>query len=821
MTFALRRALTLLAAHAALAPLAASAQPAAPAPTAPDIATSSALSMAAGDRRIELTAIADGVVRIRMARQGGPLPEDASWAVGRALRQARVAARIEGNVLETAAMRITVDPATLAIRTTDPAGRVILADDAEALRIEGKGFALRKRMGIGEHIFALGDKTGVLDRRGRSFVNWNTDAFGYKAGEDPIYKSIPFYISSGGPGGAYGLLLDNSWRAWFDFGHREADVLAFGADDGPIDYYLIAGPAMPEVVRRYTALTGRAPLPPRWALGYQQSRWSYETEQEVRELAARLRKERVPTDVIWLDIDYQDRNRPFTINRQRFPDFPGMVRDMDAQGIKMVAITDLHIAHAPGEGYAPYDSGTAGDHFVRNPDGSTYVAPVWPGPSVFPDFTRKATRDWWGSLYGPLTAAGVAGIWNDMNEPAVFETPTKTMPTDVRDRIDSDDFAPRTTTQAEIHNVFGMQNSRATFDGLLKLRPDERPFVMTRASYAGGQRYAATWTGDNSSSWEHLKLSVAQTINLGLSGFTWTGADVGGFVGGATPELMTRWFQYATFAPIFRDHANKIAPRAEPWVDGPEHLAIRRRFVEERYRLLPYFYALADRSARSGDPLMRPLFYDYPEMLQAGCDATMSFTLGARLLIAGSPKPEAAVPYEACLPKGGWYDYWSGAAVSAPPSADGLSTALMLTPHIETLPVFVRAGTILPRQPLVQSTSHRPEGALELHVYPGPGCTGELYDDDGHSLAHQRGVFLRQSLSCTASDKGVTRLSFGKREGSWKPWWNAIRVTIHGGQPYRAALNGRALAVESAAGSASFTLPDQRGEASVELVPGG
>ena len=304
-----------------------------------------------------------------------------------------------------------------------------------------------------------------------------------------------------------------------------------------------------------------------------------------------------------------------------------------------------------------------------------------------------------------------------MNEPAVFETPTKTMPLDTVHHIASDDFAPRAASHAEIHNVYGMENTRATYDGLRTLRPDDRAFVMTRASYAGGQRYAVTWTGDNSSTWDHLRLSVHQLINLGLSGFSYSAADVGGFTGGPSPELLTRWFEIATFTPVFRDHSSKGTPRAEPWVDGPEQLAIRRRFVDERYRLMPYLYALADQNARTGDPIMRPVFYDYPDAIHASCDQSMSFMVGKALLVAAPPKMESPEPYEVCLPKGGWYDYWTGlpataiarpsdtvvssAAQTVPGAADD-SDKITETPRLDSLPVFVRAGTILPRQPLVR-----------------------------------------------------------------------------------------------------------------------
>jgi alpha-glucosidase len=412
---------------------------------------------------------------------------------------------------------------------------------------------------------------------------------------------------------------------------------------------------------------------------------------------------------------------------------------------------------------------------------------VWPGPSVFPDFTSSRTRAWWATNFKPLIEDGVAGFWNDMNEPSVFND-LKTMPLDTVHRIDSDDFAPRNASHAEIHNVYGMENTRATYDAMRALRPNERAFVMTRASYAGGQRYAVTWTGDNSSSWDHLRLMVHQLLNLGLSGFAYAGADVGGFTGGPSPELMTRWFEVAAFTPIFRDHSAKDTPRAEPWVDGPEHLVIRRRFVEERYRLMPYLYALADENSRTGDPLMRPVFYDYPEVAKAGCDQSMTFTLGKALLIAPPPKMESPEPYEICLPPGGWYDYWTGKNVTGEAAGrvggDGASHVTE-TPSLEKLPVFVRAGTILPRQALVQSTSETPSGPLYLEIFPGRDCSGTIYLDDGHSTAFQRGHFLRQTIQCRSGPGGQLVIIFNRREGDYVPWWKEIQIGVHDGLAMR------------------------------------
>ena len=492
-----------------------------------------------GKMILQVVALRDDVLRIRQATNG-QLPEDASWAVPQSIRHESVSVTPESpNALgfHTKSLRVHIDPATLALSITDLDGNV-LQEDAPGWPVESHGekFRVYKQMPADEHYFGLGDKIGPLDRRGQSFRLWNTDSFGFQESTDPIYKSIPFFLTMRA-GRSMGFLLDNTWSSSFDFGRVERNLYSFAAEGGPIDYYVFYGPDPKQVVRTYAWLTGTAPLPPLWSLGFQQSRYSYETEVRLREIASRLRADKIPADVLYLDIDFQKNNRPFTVDPDRFPHFQQMLSDLKQQNFHVVVITDLHIAYLPNAGYAPYDSGAAGDHFVKNPDGSTFVGTVWPGPSVFPDFTRQQTRAWWGTLYKDFLSQGVAGFWNDMNEPSVFSTPNHTMPDDVQHRIDEPGFRSRTATHLEIHNVFGMQNSRATYDGLRKLNPDLRPFVLTRATYPGGQRYAATWTGDNTSSWNHLRLTTPMLLNLGLSGFGLSGADVGGFIGTPKPEL--------------------------------------------------------------------------------------------------------------------------------------------------------------------------------------------------------------------------------------------------------------------------------------------
>jgi alpha-glucosidase len=769
-----------------------------------------------GALRMRIDALGDDLLRVRIA-PAGVYPEDASWVVPAELRAHRVSVQAwtdaQATGFRTAALSVQIERRPLRLVVANLQGQILSEDSLqEAIELHGPAFTLHKRLPATEHYFGLGDKTGPLDRRGEAFVNWDTDAFGFQESTDPIYKSIPFFIATGGAAGSYGIFLDNSWRSWFDFGRQNPEVLSFGAADGPIDYYLIYGPALKRVVERYTDLSGKAPLAPLWALGFQQSRYSYMSAAEVRGIAQRMRAERVPADVIWLDIDYQDRNRPFTTNSVTFPDLAELVRDVRRQGIRLVAITDLHIADAPGQGYEPYESGAAGDHFLRRADGSTYVGTVWPGPAVFPEFTASRTREWWGNLYAGFMAEGIVGFWNDMNEPAIFLTASKTMPPDVRHRIEEPGFAARTATHAEIHNLYGMENSRATFDGMRRLAPDERPFVMTRASFAGGQRYAVTWTGDNSSTWNHLKLSISMLLNLGLSGFSYSGADVGGFKGAPSADLLTRWMEIAAFTPVFRAHSANDSTRREPWIDGPQHTAIRRHFVEERYRLMPYLYALADENARTGAPLMRPVFYEYPDALQGPCDQSSTFLLGDRLLVAPPPNFESPAAYNICLPSGHWYDYWSGAPVervkivSAPGATGPAAQVVSALPSLASLPVYVRAGTILPRQPLVQSTAETPQGPLSLEIYPGDDCHGVLYADDGHTLRYERGGYLRQALRCAAS-AGELKVMFEARSGGFHPWWTQLQIHVHGWRGAASAtLAGHEVAAQADAKSQVLTL---------------
>ncbi|HEX4155876.1 MAG TPA: glycoside hydrolase family 31 protein [Acidobacteriaceae bacterium] len=787
----------------------------------------------------EVLALRDDVLRVRVSPTG-QLPEDASWAALPSARHAAAAVTIENNAnavgFKTKAVQVEISRSDLSITVRDRSGRII-QEDARPVCFQGNAFRIFKRMPADEHYFGLGDKTGPLDRRGEAFDLWNTDAYRFQESTDPIYKSIPFFITFR-EGTAAGIFLDDTWRTSFDFGTESPDFYSFGAVNGPLDYYIFTGPTPRKVVEAYAWLTGKPPLPPLWVLGFQQSRYTYTPVEKLMDVADRLRVDKIPADALYLDIGFQEKNRPFTVDKTAFPDFAGTVATLTKLNFHLVVITDLHIAKLPGHGYVPYDSGMAQNQFVHNPDGSVFSGIVWPGPSVFPDFTRKATREWWGGLYRQFVSDGVAGFWNDMNEPSVFNTPNKTFPLDVIHRIDSDDFAKRTATHAEIHDVYGMENSRATFDGLRNLHPDERPFVLTRATYAGGQRYAATWTGDNSSTWNHLRMTAPMLENLGLSGFSFSGADVGGFAGTPPADLLTRWMEIAAFQPIDRDHTEIGTGAQEPWVGGPVQEDIRRRFLDERYRLLPYLYTLAEESSHIGLPMMRPIFLDYPKAATDGHPIDIDtgvgdeFLLGHDLLIAPSPYPEEPDAYTVEFPTADWYDYWTGKRVEDPPhavakvatglppsAADLVPLTTEIHPTLASLPVFVRGGAILPIEPLVQSTNEMPHGPLTLRIYAGPACRGSLYLDDGHTYAFQQGDFLRMSFTCQVSaDTLAIRIS---RQGSYRAWWKDLRLEVYGWQPRKGiALKGgepEPLSLQRSGEASVLNLPDSGGEIGLTL----
>ncbi len=635
--------------------------------------------------------------------------------------------------------------------------RVVEADPARPASFDPETGAVETsvRRVEWETYYGLGEKAGAtLSRDTQQFVMWNTDTYGYPRGLDPIYQSIGFYIAlrhvkppagnavvgSDPPrprGHAYGLFLDNTARTHFDMGKTDPARVTFGAASGELNYYVFTGGqerSPRNVLRDYTDLTGRTPLPPLWALGNQQSRWSYYPEARVREVARGFRESKVPADVIYLDIDYMDGYRVFTWNRERFPDPAKLLADLRAEGFRVVLIIDPGIKLDPN--YHVYKEGQAGGHFVKNADGSELHASVWPGVCAFPDFTDARAREWFSSYYKQHLDEGVAGFWNDMNEPGVFlsnETPKpdvyhhpmKTFPLDARH---AGDGAPG--THARYHNVYGMQMARSTFEGLKKLRPDERPFVLTRAGYAGVQRYSAVWTGDNVASWDHLRLSIPMLVNMGVSGVPFVGADVGGFSGNPSPELYARWLQSAALTPFLRSHSEAGSKPHEPYSYGEEFTKINRASVELRYRLLPYLYTLFREHTETGAPVMRPLWFEYPADSRT-YTIEDQYLVGRDLLVAPVVR-EGVTKRGVYFPAGdNWVDWWTGKTYEGGKDAE-------IDAPLERLPLFVRAGAAVPTQAVVQHTGEVSKSPLSLLVVPGADAVSSFYEDAGDGYGERR-----------------------------------------------------------------------------------
>ena len=773
------------------------------------------VELTAGAARVRITVFRDGLFRVRLAPDGN-FPKDFSWAVIQSPEPHPV--KIEENQKEIRIISgnviAAVQKAPLLIQFSDAAGTVYLADEPSLpMAWNGKRIHIWKRMPADENYYGLGDKAGPMNRRNRSFTNWNTDEFGWQESTDPLYKTIPFFIGLR-KGMAYGVFFDNAYRSVFDFGKESPDYFSFGAEGGELNYYFIPGPDPKKILEEYTAMTGRSPLPPLWTLGYQQCRYSYYPESRAREIVKTLREKKIPADAIYFDIDYQQGNAPFTINREYFPTFEKMISDFRAQGMHAILITDLHIKKDPNHGYAPYDSGMKNDMFVKNPDGSVYVGTVWPGESVFPDFTLMRARNWWGGLYKDFVSMGAAGFWNDMDEPALFLRADKTMPLDTVHRLDDG----TSLDHRAIHNVFGMQNVRATYDGLRKLQPEERPFVLTRAAYSGAQRYAATWTGDNSSTWNHLKMSTPMLLSMGISGFPLIGDDIGGFAGSPTADLLTRWFEVGALNPIYRDHTAKGTADQEPWVHGPEHEAIRRKYIELRYELMPYLYTGIEESTRTGLPLMRPVFLEYPQASEFYGD-NRDFLFGRDFFVA-PVTTEMVDAEEISLPPGEWYDFWTNAKLSS-------KEKFVLHSRLDEMPLYVRAGAIVPMQPVVQYTDEKPNGPLELRVYlsnntSNGDCRGTLYEDDGHTFAYQKGEILRISYSCQVSS-GATTVSSTIEKGAYQPWWKSAEVKLFGvtAQPKEVRIGEqitREWRYDSLAHAVTLTVPDAAKNWSIRLA---
>jgi alpha-glucosidase len=729
-----------------------------------------------------LRVLAPNLVRVRFSPTGEFRPRR-SWAVTVADEEWPPAVAFEVQqtekevIIETEKIRIQVErhPSSCRVKFFDRENRPFAHDTGLGIgwRQLGAGksqVACWKRMEAEEKFYGFGERPGLLEQKGKRLTNWTTDSLDYTMLTDAMYLAVPFFLALRTQVG-YGLFFNTTFWSRFDVGAEQPDVLRMETMGGELDYYLIYGPEPAEILRTYTQLTGRITLPPRWALGYHQCRWSYDSETQVRQLVYQLRHRRIPCDVIHLDIDYMFGFRVFTWNPKRFPDPKKLLDDLEREGFKVVTIVDPGVKFEPQADYSVYDQGIEKDYFLRTADGKIFHGYVWPGRAVFPDFLRPEVRQWWGELHRNLTAMGVAGIWNDMNEPAMNDRP-------FGDEGGKKIFLPmdapagpadERTTYAEIHNLYGMMMARACYEGLEKLRKRSRSFVLTRSGYAGVQKWSAVWTGDNHSLWEYLEMSLPMLCNLGLSGIAFVGADIGGFAGDATPELFARWMQVGILYPFMRAHSMINTKRHEPWEFGPRVEAICRQYIEWRYRLLPYIYTLFWEAATTGTPILRPLFYHYPRDRKT-YEIYDQVLLGPSLMAAPVYRPgtNKRMVY---LPEGTWYDWWTGECYPG-------STYILADAPLEKMPMYLRAGGVLPLAPVMQYTGELPVKELRLRVAPGTG-KWTLYEDDGETLEYRQGMWATTTYRVYLQGKQVV-VEIQARQGQWTPHPRTVTVEVMG-----------------------------------------
>ncbi len=727
---------------------------------------------AATGMEARVAALAPDIVRVRLLAAGVEparswAVERASWDAGAVVEQAENGCAVLR--LETCVVEAALDPLRLHLRWPDDApfaehdlaygmGLIVEpARDKPADRLQPAGGArCHMRLQPGERIIGAGERTEPLDRRGARMTFWNTDPpSSHDETTGAMYASIPFWMVARPDGRVWGVFMDSVALSDLDAGASDPNVMSFGVASGDLTYYALAGPTPADVLRQYTSLTGRMPLPPRWALGYGQSRWSYFPEEQLREIAAQFRARRIPCDHLWLDIDYMDGCRVFTWSPTRYPAPKRLMTDLREQGFKVITIINPGVKADPTD--PTFAEGVRRDYFVRQPDGTLFTGVVWPGACVFADFSRKDVRGWWGDLHQPLLDAGVAGIWDDMNEPGLTDQPipgsgkahSSTMAPDAIQWPDGPDREP--TPHALLHNAYGMLMARATREGLERLRPNERPFILTRSGYAGIQRYAAIWTGDNHSRWEHLRLAARMCLSLGMSGTPLVGFDTGGFWGAPTGEMLTRFTQLGALFPFFRNHCAMSVPPQEPWALGQPFEAFIRQAIELRYRLLPYFYTLADEAARTGAPITRPMLYHWPDdPTVAGLDDQL--TIGADLLAAPIFAPDQR-QRSVRFPPGAWRDWLTGQRYAGP------VTAQVECP-IDVLPLYQREGSVVPLGPVMRFVGELDVEPLTLVCALGPEseshAAGALYEDDGVTRAFEDGAWRRTVYTVERAGERIT-----------------------------------------------------------------
>ena len=673
-------------------------------------------------------------------------------------------------IIETSKLRCEISKLDLRIAIYDVLDNTLISEDElgfhweESHEFGGNIVKMTKTSQNGESYYGLGDKPVHVNLKGKKYENWVTDSYAYDKDSDPLYKAIPFYIGLHHKK-AYGIFFDNSFRSNFDFCHERRNITSFWAQGGEMNYYFIYGPQMADVVANYTDLTGKPhELPALWTLGYHQCKWSYYPESNVKEIAKKFRDLKIPCDALYLDIDYMEGFRCFTWNKKYFPNPKKMVKELADDGFKTVAIIDPGIKIDMD--YDIFKEGLEKDYFCKRADGPYMKGKVWPGECYFPDFTNPEVREWWSGLFKELVEdIGVKGVWNDMNEPAVMDVPGKTFPDDVRHNYEGNYCSHR-----KAHNIYGMQMARATYQGLKKFSYPKRPFVITRAAYSGTQRYTSTWTGDNVATWEHLSIANTQVQRMCMSGFSFTGSDIGGFAEQPDGELYARWIQLGIFHPFCRTHSSGDHGNQEPWSFDEDILDIVRKFIELRYKLLPYIYTTFWRYINEGIPIVKSLVLFDQEDHQTH-ERNDEFIFGEKILVC--PIQEAnALGRRMYFPTGNWYNLWNDQLIKG-------GKEMRVEADIDSMPIFIKEGAIIPKYPVQQYVGEKEIDELTLDVYYKNGKEkSELYEDANDGYDYKKGRYSLRNFKLIGK---INKLSIQQHKlGKYITSYENFRIKLHG-----------------------------------------
>jgi alpha-glucosidase len=730
---------------------------------------------------LKLSFYNENIVRVSISEHDDP--EDFSYAVVASPQQVTMHVADAESILEIRSSKVIVqihkDPVSIKFLTHK--SEIINEDDeAFATSWNGEHVTTYKKLQNGERFIGLGEKTGPLDRRGSGYVNWNTDAFAYGSGSDPLYSTLPFYIGIHN-NLVYGIFFDNTHKSFFNFGASNNRFASFAADSGEMNYYFIYADTISEIIQHYTFLTGRMPLPPLWSVGYQQCRYSYYPDKEVLGIARHFRDKEIPADVIVLDIHYMDDYKIFSWHKKSFAEPKKLLDQLSEMGFEVVLMCDPGIKVEAG--YHAYEDGVKKDVFLKYPDGTYYTGQVWPGWCHFPDFTNPKTRAWWKEHFKDYVTLGVKGFWNDMNEIATWGN---MLPENVEF-----DFEGEKATMRRGRNIFGLMMAKSTYEGTKALMKNTRPFNLTRSAYAGIQRYAAVWTGDNVAYDEHMLLGVRMVSSMGLTGVAFAGYDVGGFVGNADSKLFARWISIGAFAPFFRGHSMINSRDSEPWSYGEEVEQISRNYIRFRYQIMPYLYSVFYEASVTGIPVQRTLAINYPHDAKVySGEYHNQYLFGPAFLVAPVESHKDFV--KVYLPEGDWYYLYNGKKYSG-------NTEVIMECPVHKLPVFVKAGAIIPME---TAKSHTREIAdtLHIHIYKDVSNSSfVLYQDDGVSFDYEHGKYSKRLIEYLPL---LNKIIIHNTEGSYECPQKKIKIILHGfenlistlyvnnkEQPYEHAIN--------------------------------